>query len=141
LTPFGITFEATLQGKRFALWGLAFKPETDDIREAPALYMIDRLVAAGAQVVAFDPEAMDNVKRRIGDKIEYADNHLNALDGADALLICTEWQVFRNPDMNDVKQRLNNPVVFDGRNLYEIDSMRELNFYYKSIGRSTVHPV
>jgi UDPglucose 6-dehydrogenase len=134
-------FRGDLQGKRFALWGLAFKPETDDIREAPALYMIDRLVAAGAQVVAFDPEAMDNVKRRIGDKIEYADNHLNALDGADALLICTEWQVFRNPDMNDVKQRLNNPVVFDGRNLYEIDSMRELNFYYKSIGRSTVHPV
>ncbi len=134
-------FGGDLQGKRFALWGLAFKPETDDIREAPALYMIDRLVAAGAKVVAFDPEAMDNVKRRIGDKIEYADNHLNALDGADALLICTEWQVFRNPDMNDVKQRLNNPVVFDGRNLYEIDSMRELNFYYKSIGRSTVHPV
>ena len=134
-------FRGDLQGKRFALWGLAFKPETDDIREAPALYMIDRLVAAGAQVVAFDPEAMDNVKRRIGDKIEYADNHLNALDGADALLICTEWQVFRNPDMNDVKQRLNNPVVFDGRNLYEIDSMRELNFYYKSIGRSTVNPV
>ena len=134
-------FRGDLQGKRFALWGLAFKPETDDIREAPALYMIDRLVAAGAKVVAFDPEAMDNVKRRIGDKIEYADNHLNALDGADALLICTEWQVFRNPDMNDVKQRLNNPVVFDGRNLYEIDSMRELNFYYKSIGRSTVHPV
>ena len=134
-------FRGDLQGKRFALWGLALKPETDDIREAPALYMIDRFVAAGAQVVAFDPEAMDNVKRRIGDKIEYADNHLNALDGADALLICTEWQVFRNPDMNDVKQRLNNPVVFDGRNLYEIDSMRELNFYYKSIGRSTVHPV
>ena len=134
-------FGGDLRGKRFALWGLAFKPETDDIREAPALYMIDRLVAAGAKVVAFDPEAMDNVKRRIGDKIEYADNHLNALDGADALLICTEWQVFRNPDMNDVKQRLNNPVVFDGRNLYEIDSMRELNFYYKSIGRSTVHPV
>ena len=134
-------FRGDLQGKRFALWGLAFKPETDDIREAPALYMIDRLVAAGAKVVAFDPEAMDNVKRRIGDKIEYADNHLNALDGADALLICTEWQVFRNPDMNDVKQRLSNPVVFDGRNLYEIDSMRELNFYYKSIGRSTVHPV
>ena len=134
-------FGGDLHGKRFALWGLAFKPETDDIREAPALYMIDRLVAAGAKVVAFDPEAMDNVKRRIGDKIEYADNHLNALDGADALLICTEWQVFRNPDMNDVKQRLNNPVVFDGRNLYEIDSMRELNFYYKSIGRSTVHPV
>lgn len=134
-------FEGNLQGKRIALWGLAFKPETDDIREAPALYMIDRLVDAGADIIAFDPEAMDNVKGRIGDKIDYADNHLEALNGADALLICTEWQVFRNPDMNDVKQRLNNPVVFDGRNLYELDGMRDLNFYYKSIGRSTIHPV
>ena len=134
-------FEGNLQGKRIALWGLAFKPETDDIREAPALYMIDRLVDAGADIIAFDPEAMDNVKERIGDKIDYADNHLEALNGADALLICTEWQVFRNPDMNDVKQRLNNPVVFDGRNLYELDGMRDLNFYYKSIGRSTIHPV
>lgn len=134
-------FEGNLQGKRIALWGLAFKPETDDIREAPALFMIDRLVDAGADIIAFDPEAMDNVKERIGDKIDYADNHLEALNGADALLICTEWQVFRNPDMNDVKQRLNNPVVFDGRNLYELDGMRDLNFYYKSIGRSTIHPV
>jgi UDPglucose 6-dehydrogenase len=103
--------------------------------------MIDRLVNAGAEIIAFDPEAMDNVKGRIGEKVEYAENHLDALNGADALLICTEWQVFRNPDMSDVKQRLKRPVVFDGRNLYELDSMRELNFFYKSIGRSTVHPV
>ena len=130
-----------LKGKRIALWGLAFKPETDDIREAPALYMIDRLVAAGAEVIAFDPEAMENVRGRIGDKIQYADNHMDALDGADALLICTEWQVFRNPDIEAIKARLNAPVIFDGRNLYELDAMRELNFYYKSIGRSTVHPV
>ena len=133
-------FGGNLAGKRIALWGLAFKPETDDIREAPALYMIDRLVAAGAEVVAFDPEAMKNVKGRIGDKIQYAENHMDALDGADALLICTEWQVFRNPDMKAVKERLKTPVIFDGRNLYDLDSMRELNIYYKSIGRSTVHP-
>jgi UDPglucose 6-dehydrogenase len=103
--------------------------------------MIDRLVAAGAEVIAFDPEAMENVRGRIGDKIQYADNHMDALDGADALLICTEWQVFRNPDIEAIKVRLNAPVIFDGRNLYELDIMRELNFYYKSIGRSTVHPV
>jgi UDPglucose 6-dehydrogenase len=134
-------FGGDLKGKRIALWGLAFKPETDDIREAPALYMIDRLVAAGAEVIAFDPEAMENVRGRIGDKIQYADNHMDALDGADALLICTEWQVFRNPDIEAIKARLNAPVIFDGRNLYELDGMRELNFHYKSIGRPTVHPI
>ena len=133
-------FKGDLNGKRIALWGLAFKPETDDIREAPALYMIDKLTEAGATVVAYDPEAMDNVKRRIGDRIQYAGSHMEALDGADALLICTEWQVFRNPNMEDVKRRMNGPVVFDGRNLYELDTMQEHGFYYKSIGRSTVHP-
>tara|TARA_B100000768_G_scaffold181581_1_gene205167 strand:+ start:3381 stop:4697 length:1317 start_codon:yes stop_codon:yes gene_type:complete len=134
-------FGGDLSGKRIALWGLAFKPETDDIREAPALYMIDRLVEAGAEVIAFDPEATQNVKNRIGEKIEYSHNHMDALDGADALLICTEWQVFRNPDMVEVKKRLNAPVIFDGRNLYDLESMQSLNFYYKSIGRSTVHPI
>jgi UDPglucose 6-dehydrogenase len=134
-------FGGDLSGKRIALWGLAFKPETDDIREAPALYMIDRLVEAGAEVIAFDPEATQNVKNRIGEKIEYSRNHMDALDGADALLICTEWQVFRNPDMVEVKKRLNAPVIFDGRNLYDLESMQSLNFYYKSIGRSTVHPI
>ena len=134
-------FGGDLSGKRIALWGLAFKPETDDIREAPALYMIGRLVEAGAEVIAFDPEATQNVKNRIGEKIEYSHNHMDALDGADALLICTEWQVFRNPDMVEVKKRLNAPVIFDGRNLYDLESMQSLNFYYKSIGRSTVHPI
>ena len=129
-----------VKGKTIAILGLAFKPETDDIREAPALSMIDRLVDARAEVVAFDPEAMENVKGRIGDKIRYKENHMDALDGADALLICTEWQVFRNPDMKEVIRRLKTPVIFDGRNLYDLDSMRELNVYYKSIGRSTVHP-
>ena len=132
-------FNGNLEGKRIALWGLAFKPETDDIREAPALYMIEKLTAAGATVVAYDPEAMDNVRERIGDRIEYTEGHLQALDGADALLICTEWQVFRNPNMADVKERLNAPAVFDGRNLYDLDTMRQHGFYYKSIGRSTVH--
>ena len=134
-------FKGNLNGKKIAIWGLAFKPETDDIREAPSLYMIDKLKAAGAIVVAFDPEAMDNVRERIGDNIHYASNHMDALNEADALLICTEWQVFRNPNMDDVKSRLKSPVVFDGRNLYELDTMRENGFYYKSIGRSTVHPV
>ncbi len=133
-------FKGNLNGKKIAIWGLAFKPETDDIREAPSLYMIDKLKAAGAIVVAFDPEAMDNVRERIGDNIHYASNHMDALNEADALLICTEWQVFRNPNMDDVKSRLKSPVVFDGRNLYELDTMRENGFYYKSIGRSTVHP-
>ena len=99
-------FKGDLKGKKIALWGLAFKPETDDIREAPALYMIDKLTAAGAQVVAFDPEAIDNVRGRIGDQIQYASDHMEALYGADALLICTEWQVFRNPNFEDVKSRL-----------------------------------
>lgn len=134
-------FKGNLNGKKIAIWGLAFKPETDDIREAPSLYMIEKLKAAGAIVVAFDPEAMDNVRERIGDNIHYASNHMDALNEADALLICTEWQVFRNPNMDDVKSRLKSPVVFDGRNLYELDTMRENGFYYKSIGRSTVHPV
>ncbi|MBN31942.1 MAG: UDP-glucose 6-dehydrogenase [Crocinitomicaceae bacterium] len=133
-------FKGNLNGKKIAIWGLAFKPETDDIREAPSLYMIEKLKAAGAIVVAFDPEAMDNVRERIGDNIHYASNHMDALNEADALLICTEWQVFRNPNMDDVKSRLKSPVVFDGRNLYELDTMRENGFYYKSIGRSTVHP-
>ena len=134
-------FGGDLKGKRIAMWGLAFKPETDDIREAPALYMIDRLAEAGAEIVAFDPEAMDNIKGRIGNKIQYTENHMDALDNSDALLICTEWQVFRNPDLHEVKRRLNAPVVFDGRNLYDLESMKALNFYYKSIGRSTVHPI
>ena len=133
-------FGGSLKGKRIALWGLAFKPETDDIREAPALYMIEKLTAEGAEVIAYDPEAMDNVKQRIGDAIQYADRHMDALNGADALLICTEWQVFRNPDMAEVKSRMNAPVIFDGRNLFELDTMREHGFYYKSIGRSTIHP-
>ncbi len=131
-------FKGNLSGVRIALWGLSFKPETDDIREAPALYMIEKLLEAGAEVVAFDPEAMDNVRARIGDRIAYTDRPLDALTGADALVICTEWQVFRNPDFHEVARRLNQPVVFDGRNLYDLDRMQELGFTYTSIGRRPV---
>jgi UDPglucose 6-dehydrogenase len=134
-------FKGDLKGKRIALWGLAFKPETDDIREAPAIYMIEKLTAAGAQIVAFDPEAMDNVRKRMGNNIEYSDSSMGALKGCDALLICTEWQAFRNPDFNEMKEQLNGHAIFDGRNLYDLEIMQRYNFYYKSIGRSTVHPI
>ncbi len=123
-------------GKTFALWGLAFKPDTDDIREASALYMIDKLVAAGAKIVAFDPEAADNVKALIGDKIEYGTNQYDVLKDADALLIATEWSMFRNPDFGRMKEALKEPIIFDGRNLYEVDEMKNKGFYYNSMGRA-----
>lgn len=131
-------FRNNLKGKKIALWGLAFKPDTDDIREAPALYMIDALVKEGAQVTAYDPEAMNNVKQLIGDKIEYATSEYTALQGADALVICTEWGVFRNPDFNKVKSMMTDAVIFDGRNLFEVEDMNQLGFYYSSIGRTTI---
>jgi len=133
-------FRNELKGKKIALWGLAFKPDTDDIREAPALYMIDALIKEGAQVKAYDPEAMDNVKNLIGDKIDYAKSEYDALQDADALLICTEWGVFRNPDFSKVKEIMADAVIFDGRNLFEVDDMNNLGFYYSSIGRSTIKP-
>ncbi|MEO3404050.1 UDP-glucose/GDP-mannose dehydrogenase family protein [Mucilaginibacter sp. CAU 1740] len=127
-----------LKGKHFALWGLAFKPETDDIREAPALYIIEDLIAAGATVTAYDPEGMPNVKKLLGDKISYAKDRYSALDGADALLVVTEWPVFRTPDFDFMKEKLNAPVIFDGRNLYDLDRMKDHGFYYNSIGRKIV---
>ena len=130
--------EGGLKGKTFALWGLAFKPETDDIREAPALYIIDELLAGGASVIAYDPEAMPNVKRLLGDKISYAQNRYSALDGADALVIVTEWPVFRAPDFDFMKEKLKSPVIFDGRNLYDLERMKACGFYYNSIGRKTI---
>ncbi len=131
-------FKGELSGKKIALWGLAFKPDTDDIREAPALYMIDKLREAGAEIIAYDPEAMDNVKGLLGDKIQYGTNEYEVLDGADALLICTEWGIFRNPDFDRIRSLLNNPVIFDGRNLFELEKMVDHGFYYKSIGRKLV---
>ena len=131
-------YKGDLKGKKFALWGLAFKPETDDIREAPALYIIDELLKEGATLVAFDPEGMPNVKKLLGDKISYASNRYDALEGADALLIITEWPVFRTPDFDFMKEKLKAPVVFDGRNLYDLERMKEYGFYYNSIGRKVV---
>ena len=131
-------FNNNLQGKHFALWGLAFKPNTDDIREAPALYMIDALTAAGATVTAFDPEAMNNVKQVVGDKINYAANQYEALQNADALIIATEWSEFRTPEFEKMSTLLKNKVVFDGRNVYDATQMKELGYHYESVGRLTV---
>ena len=128
-------FEGNLKGKKIALWGLAFKPNTDDIREAPALYMIDKLLKSGAAVTAFDPEAIDNVKAKLGDSISFATSMMGAVEGADALLICTEWHAFRNPNFDDLKHALNGPVIFDGRNIYSPPEMEALGFDYYSIGR------
>ena len=128
-------FDGNLKGKNIAVWGLAFKPDTDDIREAPALYMIERLLAAGATVTAFDPEAMDNVKAKLGDSISYASSMMGAVQGADALLICTEWHAFRNPNFDKLKETLKGNVVFDGRNIYSPEEMKALGFAYYSIGR------
>jgi len=131
-------FKGDVKGKKVALWGLAFKPETDDIREAPALYIIDELVKAGASICAFDPEAMPNVKKLVGDQISYAEDAYSALAGADALLIVTEWSLFRNPDFELMEQKLNNKVIFDGRNLYDLEKMIDLGYYYNSIGRKLI---
>ncbi|MGX5820398.1 UDP-glucose dehydrogenase family protein [Chitinophaga lutea] len=131
-------FNNDLKGRHFALWGLAFKPNTDDIREAPALYIIDALVSAGATVTAFDPEAAHNVQQVIGDKIQYADNQYAALENADALIIATEWSVFRTPDFNKMGTQLKQKAIFDGRNLFEGAHMRELGFHYESVGRNPV---
>ncbi len=131
-------FKGDLKGKKFALWGLAFKPETDDIREAPALYIIDDLLAAGAEVTVFDPEAIENVRALVGDKINYANDQYEALQGADALLIATEWSVFRNPDFEKMDEILKSKVVFDGRNLFDLQKMIDLGYYYNSIGRKII---
>jgi len=128
-------FGDDLTGKKFALWGLAFKPNTDDIREAPALDLVDALVSAGAVITAFDPEAMANVKKTIGDKIMYAENQYAALDNADALIIATEWSEFRTPDFEMINSRLKNKVIFDGRNLFDVKYISDLGYHYESIGR------
>jgi UDPglucose 6-dehydrogenase len=131
-------FNGSLKGKQFAIWGLAFKPDTDDIREAPALYIIDELLNCGASVRAYDPEAIPNVKMLLGDKIQYAANPYDAAAGADALIICTEWGLFRTPDFERLNMSLKEKVIFDGRNLYSLNQMKELDYYYSSIGRSTI---
>jgi len=127
-----------LEGKTFAVWGLAFKPETDDIREAPALYMIDELLERGAKVNVFDPEAMPNVKRKYGEQIQYANNMYDAVAGTDALIICTEWSIFRTPNFSKLKSEMNEAMIFDGRNLYDINEIENEGFNYVSIGRKSI---
>jgi UDPglucose 6-dehydrogenase len=131
-------FRGDLSGKKIAVWGLAFKPDTDDIREAPALFMIEALLDAGANISAYDPEALPNVKNSLGNKIDYASDEYSALSGADALLICTEWGIFRNPDFTRMKSLMKDAVLFDGRNLFEIGEMNDKGFYYCSIGRNVI---
>lgn len=127
-----------LEGKKIALWGLAFKPNTDDIREAPALYTINKLLDKGAELYAFDPEAMPNIKAIYGDKITLVEDQYEALIGANALAIMTEWSVFRTPSFKTMKKLMQEPVIFDGRNLYDLQTMKEEGFYYESIGRNKV---
>jgi UDPglucose 6-dehydrogenase len=132
-------FNQDLNGKTIAIWGLAFKPETDDIREAPALSLIEELLAAGAKVKAFDPEAMANVKQTIGEhSIYFAQNAYDAIEHADALAIVTEWSEFRNPNFEKIKSLLKSKAIFDGRNVFSLEKMKEEGFYYESIGRTTV---
>lgn len=128
-------FNNDLKGLKIAVWGLAFKPETDDIREAPSLDVIDALLEHGAEITAFDPEAMDNVKSKLGDTISYASGMYDTLEGADALVICTEWGLFRNPSFEKIKRGMKQAVIFDGRNLYDTKEMQAEGFHYESIGR------
>ena len=131
-------FDNNLKNKRFAFWGLSFKPDTDDIREAASLYLIDELTKEGAIIQAFDPEAMNNVKNLIGDKISYGTDEYEVLKNADALIIATEWALFRTPDFEKMMTLLKNKTIFDGRNLYDLNQMRELGFEYYSVGRDVV---
>ena len=131
-------YKGDVKGKTIALWGLAFKPNTDDIREAPALFLIEELTKLGASIRAYDPEAMPNVKREMGDKAYFATDQYDALTGADFLIIATEWNTFRSPDFDRVISLLKNKVIFDGRNLYALNHMKELGFYYYSVGRKTI---
>lgn len=132
-------FKNNLKGKVFALWGLSFKPHTDDIREAPSLYNIEELLQAGAIIKAHDPESMENVKTVLGSKIQYCETPYDAAEGADAIFIATEWPEFRTPDFEKLSSILKDKVIFDGRNLYDIQSMKDLGYTYYSIGRKTVY--
>jgi UDPglucose 6-dehydrogenase len=131
-------FNGDLKGKKIAVWGLAFKPETDDIREAPSLYMIDALLEKGANVIAFDPEAMNNVEEKYGNKIQFADSMYSATENADALIISTEWSIFRTPNFTKLRENLKQAVIFDGRNLYDLDEMKKEGFHYVSVGRKVI---
>lgn len=131
-------YKGNINGKVFALWGLAFKPNTDDIREAPALEIIDELISHGAEIQAYDPEAMNNVRKVIGDKITYTLDQYDAILQADALIVATEWSAFRTPDFDKVKTEIKDNVIFDGRNVFDVEQMKELGFNYYSVGREKV---
>ena len=132
-------FNNDLAGKKFAVWGLAFKPNTDDIREAPALEIISALLVSGASVCAFDPEAVNNVKQIFGDRINFAETQYDCIENADALIIATEWNEFRTPDFDKILSLLKDPVIFDGRNVFDVQVMEKKGFHYESIGRSSVN--
>lgn len=132
-------FNQDLKGKKIAIWGLAFKPNTDDIREAPALAMIEALLAEGVSVVVYDPEAMNNVKSLLGNTVSFAEHQYLALQDADALVIATEWSEFRTPDFEKISSLLKNKVIFDGRNLFDLKKMEEFGFHYVSVGRKVVN--
>jgi UDPglucose 6-dehydrogenase len=131
-------FKDQVAGKHFAFWGLSFKPETDDIREAPSLYMIEALLELGATITAYDPEAMPNVKAKLGDRISFASSMYEATKNADALVINTEWSIFRTPNLVSLKDNLKQPVIFDGRNLYDVNEMALEGFHYISVGRKEI---
>jgi len=132
-------FKGDLKDKKIAIWGLAFKPNTDDIREAPALFIIEALISEGASINVYDPEAMDNMKGLMSNKISFAQDEYQVLEQADALVICTEWGVFRNPDFVEIAKKMNDRVIFDGRNLYNLQDMNDRGFYYSSIGREIIN--
>jgi UDPglucose 6-dehydrogenase len=132
-------FNDDLTGKKIAIWGIAFKPNTDDIREAPAMYIVESLLERGAKITAYDPEAMPNAEAVFGNKVHFCKDQYEALEEADALAILTEWSVFRTPSFTKMKQLMNSPVIFDGRNLYDLKGIEELGFYYESIGRHIVN--
>ena len=132
-------FGPDLSQYTFGIWGLAFKPETDDIRDAPSLEIIEELLQAGAKIQVFDPEAMYNVKQIFGNKITYCENQYDTIKDASALIIVTEWSEFRNPNFEQIQDSLKFPIIFDGRNVYSLDKMKELPFYYESIGRTVIN--
>jgi UDPglucose 6-dehydrogenase len=131
-------FDGPLQGRKIAVWGLSFKPRTDDIREAPSLVLIRNLLEAGCTVSVHDPVAQENVRQEIGDVVQYCPHHYDACDGADALCIVTEWNEFRNPDFDYIRHKMKTPVIFDGRNLYDRRRMADRGFYYTGIGLSAL---
>ncbi len=134
-------FQGDLTGKKIAVWGIAFKPGTDDVREAPSITLMQHMLERGATVTAFDSVAEETCREVLADSVKYAGDPMDALDGADALVICTDWDEFKHPDFDQIKQRMNQPVIFDGRNVYRLETMQEAGFVYYSVGRATVNAI